>query len=89
MLIEEESTVDNSDNTPVRPNDKIPLTYDRNENIKYFGGNDSTKKSGPECLVGNGYLQYNKCLQVIRWWWHFPAPINIQVCYILDKKPKS
>ena len=34
------------------PNDKIPLTYDRHESIKYFGDNDSTKKSGPKCLVG-------------------------------------
>ena len=66
FLIEEESTVDNSDNLSVRPNDNPPLTYDINESIKYFGNNDSTKKWA--CIFGgNCYLQHNKCLQIIRW----------------------
>ena len=43
--MEEESTVGNSDNIPVRPNN-LPLTYDRNKIIKYVGNNDCTKNNG-------------------------------------------
>ena len=50
--MEEESTVNNSDNLPMRPDNNLLLSYDRNKIIKYFGNNDSTKNNGPIYLVG-------------------------------------
>ena len=64
-LTKEESTVDNSDNLPMRPNKNIPLTYD----IKKVSNNLVTMIPPKQraCMFGgDGNLQHNTCLQFIR-----------------------